>query len=162
MIVAATGHRPQKLTGWSRGGETELMDIAIVRLLDLDPKKVITGMALGWDQVVACAALRMGIPVIAAVPFPQQPDPWRPTQKLLYSHILERCAEVHMLADHYSAHNLQKRNEWMVDHSDRILALWDGKPGGTANCVVYACNREVPVENCWDDWAERSAKLGSY
>jgi len=38
----------------------------------------------------------------------------------------------------YSARNMQRRNEWMVDHSDKVLAVWDGSNGGTGNCVAYA------------------------
>jgi uncharacterized phage-like protein YoqJ len=32
----------------------------------------------------------------------------------------------------------QKRNEWMVDHAQMVIAVWDGSSGGTANCVKYA------------------------
>ena len=33
---------------------------------------------------------------------------------------------------------LQKRNEYMVDNSNEVIAWWDGTNGGTANCVRYA------------------------
>ena len=33
---------------------------------------------------------------------------------------------------------MQKRNEYMVDLADRVIAVWDGSKGGTANCVKYA------------------------
>ncbi|PAD70641.1 hypothetical protein CHH83_02225 [Bacillus sp. 7586-K] len=33
---------------------------------------------------------------------------------------------------------MQKRNEWMVDNSDYVIAVWDGTKGGTGNCVKYA------------------------
>jgi len=33
---------------------------------------------------------------------------------------------------------LQKRNEWMVDNSDAVIAVWDGTPGGPGNTVDYA------------------------
>jgi len=29
-------------------------------------------------------------------------------------------------------------NEWMVDNSDAVIAVWDGTPGATANTVDYA------------------------
>ena len=38
----------------------------------------------------------------------------------------------------YAGYKLQKRNEWMVDHCDILIAVWDGTSGGTANCVNYA------------------------
>jgi uncharacterized phage-like protein YoqJ len=33
---------------------------------------------------------------------------------------------------------MQVRNEWMVDHCNDLLAVWDGSDGGTGNCVRYA------------------------
>jgi len=33
---------------------------------------------------------------------------------------------------------MQKRNEWMVDNSDAVIAVWDGTPGATATAVDYA------------------------
>lgn len=33
---------------------------------------------------------------------------------------------------------MQKRNEYMVDLADRVIAVWDGSKGGTATCVKYA------------------------
>jgi uncharacterized phage-like protein YoqJ len=33
---------------------------------------------------------------------------------------------------------MQKRNEYMVDNSDIVIAVWDGSKGGTYNCVKYA------------------------
>jgi len=33
---------------------------------------------------------------------------------------------------------MQKRNEYMVDNADIVIAVWDGTKGGTCNCVRYA------------------------
>ena len=33
---------------------------------------------------------------------------------------------------------MQKRNRYMVDNSDIVIAVWDGTPGGTENTVRYA------------------------
>jgi uncharacterized phage-like protein YoqJ len=41
---------------------------------------------------------------------------------------------------------LQKRNEWMVDHCDLLIAVWDGSEGGTANCVRYARHHERQIK----------------
>jgi len=41
----------------------------------------------------------------------------------------------------YKASKMQKRNIWIVDNSDGLVAVWDGTPGGTANCVEYARNK---------------------
>lgn len=33
---------------------------------------------------------------------------------------------------------MDKRNRYMVDHADYIIAVWDGKPSGTGKTVMYA------------------------
>jgi uncharacterized phage-like protein YoqJ len=40
---------------------------------------------------------------------------------------------------------MQKRNEWMVDHADAVIAVWDGSPSGTANCIGYARKKRRPI-----------------
>ena len=49
---------------------------------------------------------------------------------------------------------MQKRNEWIVDNSLRLLALWDGSKGGTANCVTYARYGRREIKNVWPEWSE--------
>src|SRR3546814_16271306 len=55
----------------------------------------------------------------------------------------------------YAAWKLQKRNEWMVDHADELVALWDGSRSGTGNCVAYANTSGKPVVNLWPSWERR-------
>ena len=33
---------------------------------------------------------------------------------------------------------------WMVDHTDLLIAVWDGGPGGTANTIRYARSNGFP------------------
>lgn len=40
---------------------------------------------------------------------------------------------------------LHARNHWMVDRAHLLVAVFDGSPGGTAECVRYAEQRAVPV-----------------
>ena len=47
--------------------------------------------------------------------------------------------------DPYAAWKMQKRNEWMVDNSGAVIAVWDGTPSGTANTVKYARKQKKAV-----------------
>ena len=38
-----------------------------------------------------------------------------------------------------------KWNEWMVDHSNRVIAVFNGKASGTKNTIDYAKNNKVEV-----------------
>ena len=42
---------------------------------------------------------------------------------------------------HYSPDCMDKRNCYMVDHADFIIAVWDGRPSGTGETVTYARGR---------------------
>ena len=150
MIVAGTGHRPNKLGGYTRDAQTRLFNTAIKSLEHLQPTKLISGMALGWDQALARACVELNIPFIAAVPFAGQETVWPAASQRAYRELCEAASDFVIVSPGgYSAAKMQIRNEWMVDHCDRVLALWDGSPGGTRNCVDYAKTVNKPISNAW-------------
>lgn len=143
MIYAATGHRPNKL-----GNEYDLVgpyseyirgELKTI-LRNMKPEKVISGMALGVDTLWALVALELNIPVIAAIPFEGQERMWPAKSRSLYNLILtDKRVTKHVVCEGgYAAWKMQKRNEWMVDNCDILVAVWDGTFGGTGNCVAYA------------------------
>lgn len=72
-----------------------------------------------------------------------------------FHRILKRCSSVTVVCDGlYAGFKMQIRNEWMVDRSQRICALWDGSPGGTGNCLAYRGEWQRPVDNLWSQWLE--------
>jgi len=115
-------------------------------------------MALGWDQALAQAAVDMKIPFDAAVPFVGQESRWPAESAKRYRSLLSQARNVTVVCDGgYAAWKLQRRNIWMVDHCDAVLALWNGSDGGTANCVRYADGKR-PVINVWNEWARREVE----
>lgn len=40
---------------------------------------------------------------------------------------------------------MQKRNEYMVNNSDYVIAVWNGKPSGTGNTVEYSKKKNKVV-----------------
>ena len=40
---------------------------------------------------------------------------------------------------------MDKRNKYMVDQSDVIIAVWSGRPSGTGKTVTYALSKGKPV-----------------
>lgn len=142
MIIAATGHRPDKLqNGHSDETLARLVSLAkdYLRRAWTEGDPVISGMALGWDTAWALAALDLGVDLIAAVPFKGQESKWPAKSQELYRDILSRAWLVEVVMEGgYSPPSFQRRNEFMVNRADRICALWDGSPGGTGNCIRYA------------------------
>jgi len=141
LIVAFTGHRPSKVGGYKLPNPTYIRVCQSIEqvLRDLKPEKAISGMALGIDQWAASVCIKNKVPFLAAVPFVGQENIWPEDSKRIYNILLAKAAEVVVVSEgDYSAVKLQLRNEWMVDHCDKVIAVWDGTQGGTANCVKYA------------------------
>lgn len=150
MIISATGHRPHKLGGYTTEATNRLYNVAFGYLAVNRPDRVITGMALGWDQAVGWAAHDLRIPFTAAVPFIGQESKWNPTDQQRYNDLLQLADEVvYVSPDGYAPWKMQVRNKWMVDRGDKILAMWDGTDGGTANCIRYAESIGKPVVNVY-------------
>lgn len=153
-VVAAAGHRPDKLQGGhSLVTRRALGAVAVQHLHYNRPTRVISGMAQGWDQAVAGACVTLGIPFIAAVPFEGQEQVWPAEAQERYFRLLGHAEEVVYVSEYPGARAMELRNRWMVDRADEILALWNGNVGGgTANCIHYAGQRGVPVTNVWSLW----------
>lgn len=158
-VIAVTGHRPHKLGGYDQAIFDALVKLASEKL-SWRPERVITGMALGWDQAVAQACIDLSIPFTAAVPFSGQSNNWPQPAQDFYASLMDAADLVEVVCPGgYAAWKMQRRNEWAVDRAGSVLALWDGTSGGTANCVRYATRLGRPIENCWNDWEPRMRRL---
>ena len=152
QTLAITGHRPDKLGGYSDEVYTRLVRMYTHVFTDLKPARVISGMALGADQAAAEAALGLGIPVTAAVPFTGQESKWPAASQARYREMLAGCTVIVVSEGGYSTAAMQRRNEWMVDHADLLLTLWNGSSGGTRNCVDYAHRVGRNIIHLWKFW----------
>jgi uncharacterized phage-like protein YoqJ len=153
LVVAATGHRPDKLGGYGNLAEhARLEHVAAAFLEQLRPDFAISGMAQGWDSIWARAALRVGVPLVAFVVCGRhlQPSRWPETARLEYHRILSLAWRVDTIAPGpWRNEALQDRNVAMVESASLLVAMWDGSGGGTANCLRYAERRGRPVVNLW-------------
>lgn len=155
IVLAGTGHRPDKLGGYGNDVLTALYRLALGELRTLQPDRVISGMAQGWDTALALAAITMNIHLTAAIPFKGQELRWPTASQERYRTILSKGKVVvrYVSTGGYSAAKMQIRNRWMVDRCNVLLALWNQTPGGTGNCVEYAKGAAgVTIVNCWERW----------
>lgn len=146
--VMVTGHRSVRgeRAAMVRGVLRDILDR--VRLRHPEGVVAVCGMAVGADAEFAEAAIEIGVPLVAAVPVETQADPWPPEAQHRYARLLNRaCHVVEVWKDPaYAAVNIgaqmMARNRWMLDHSDMIVAVWNGqKSGGTYNAVREAHRR---------------------
>lgn len=149
MKICVTGHRPDKLYGYDIHNKewTRLKDMFKELLTEYGCTEAITGMALGVDTVFALAVLELkeegqDIKLHCAIPCKNHPCRWPETSKKQYQEILDKADIVKLVSNEdYKPYLMQKRNAYMVDLADKVIAVWDGTPGGTANCVKYAQKR---------------------
>lgn len=148
-IVAVTGHRPNKLNN-EYDGVGPLSD-AIRKefkkiIEEVRPIVAISGMALGVDLLWAETCLDYGLPMAAAIPFKGQESIWPEKSKQRYYDILAKVTRIYYICEPgYAAWKMQKRNEFMVDRANMLIAVWDGTKGGTANCVQYAQLKGIEI-----------------
>ena len=154
MKVGVTGHRPSKLRwGYDYNHPYWLAVKKLVKqfLLYVKCSDLYTGMALGFDTVCALAVLELrqegyAINLHCAIPCQGHSSKWPDISVRLYDKILHEAQEVIIVTDApYKPYLMQKRNEYIVDRVEKMLALFDGSDGGTGNCVKYARKVDKPV-----------------
>jgi uncharacterized phage-like protein YoqJ len=153
MILSTTGHRKIHVNGYSPYSK-EIFDMLVLTaeqvLSELKPTKVLSGLALNWDQSVCQACINLGIPYIGASPFLGQERKWPESSQKEYRRFVAAAENVVIVSEGgYAAWKMQVRNCYLVDNSDKLLALWDGSEGGTGNAVHYARRINKEIINCW-------------
>lgn len=155
MIVGVTGHRdveqePGELLAFAR------LSVALMR--ERGATEIITGMARGWDLAVARAAFDTGIPYCAAIPFPEQPNLWAEADQVEWAWAVKRASRQIVVGPVALKTYYRKRNCWIVDQSDELWSLFDGSPGGTQHCVLYAGQVGRIVRPLWEPWTRFRAE----
>lgn len=162
MIISGTGHRPNRLGGYSSDVFFKLVDTAKKALVILEPETVLSGMAIGWDTALAVAALELNIRLECAIPFKGQESIWNKDTKEVYFQILDKADKITYVCEPgYAAWKLLKRNVFMNETSDQVLALYDitHTTGGTAHCIKDALKRNKIVQNSWGIFTGESEQL---
>jgi len=65
--------------------------------------------------------------------------------------LLDSCSEVHVISEKYAPNIYTKRNRFMVEASERVIVVYDGREkGGTVDVIRYAHRlkkelREIPL-----------------
>lgn len=155
MIIAGTGHRPDKLGGYDPHTARKVLTFAEDALRLYQPSTVISGMAQGWDMALAQASINLNIPFMAYIPFSGQELVWPSSTRLYYKALLQHAQHVLVCTPgNYSKAAMQIRNQRMVDDCELLLALWNGSPGGTGNCIGYATFQNKPYVNLWPQFLE--------
>lgn len=147
--VCFTGHRPEKLSEAESVVRTKLED-AIRSSVEDGYFVFISGMARGVDIWTAEIVLKErehnpAIKLICASPYKGFEGSWSSDWQKRYNDIMNAADLVRFICPGYSRTCFQIRNEWMVDHSARVIAVYNGEKGGTRNTIKYAKKHNVDI-----------------
>lgn len=99
------------------------------------------------EQVLIAKATKYpNIRLISVVPHEGQANSWTEAWRDRYFRTLELSDDVITLSDRYTRDCYHVRNRYLVDHADKLLALYSGgATGGTAYTVKYAQQKSKEI-----------------
>ena len=115
----------------------------IIKSVNLGYINFISGMALGFDMICAEIVIELkkiysNIKLICALPCKHQDKFWNSKQRIRYENIVKHADLVLCLHEKYTKDCMEERNKYMVDNSSMVIALFNGKKGGTYKTIEYA------------------------
>ena len=153
-----TGHRPYKLPwGYNEHGirffifKNKLQKI-IKRIIKKGYIYFISGMALGADIICAeiIVALKKKHPNIqleCAIPCLNQTCKWKSNNLKRYNYILSKADKLTYVSSTYYYNGcMQKRNLYMIDNSSLLVAIYNGKSGGTQQTITLAKEKNLTIQ----------------
>ncbi len=125
---AVTGHRPDKLGGHDADDNFRAIRRHMRDYLQALPEKrpgLLSGGALGIDQLWIEVGIYLHLPVTVALPFEGYDSKWPAVSREEYRKLLDKCTQVlYICKPGYHPSKLQTRNEWLVKNSDVLVAYW--------------------------------------
>ena len=108
-------------------------------------------MARGVDIWAAQIVLMLrdegyNVKLMCACPYEGFERGWSQEWQKAYREILAAADFVKYVCEGYRRACFQIRNEWMVNHSARVIAVFNGEKSGTKNTIDYATRQNVPVQ----------------
>lgn len=148
-VCSFTGYRPEKLPFGGRRdseGYRRLYSVLFGEIEALVQKGVRTfqcGMARGVDlmcgQIVVELKEKYNIGLISVLPCTDQCRLWAREDQEIYNRLLRSSdSVVEITSEPYSDGCMLKRNRFLVETAQYLLAVFDGKHGGTMYTVNYA------------------------
>lgn len=146
-----TGNRPQKLPwGFDENDPRcealkKVLKDTILSAISQGYTHFISGFANGVDMMAAeiLIALKnqqpdLGIFLEGAIPCPSQSNSWNEQSKDRYQTLKSQADKITEVSPLYTPYCMAKRNQYMVDSSSLLIAVWGGQSGGTQSTIKYA------------------------
>lgn len=157
-FCCCTGHRPQGFPfkyGIDKQKQYAYLQALAKKIelaiIDYGILNFISGMAVGADldfaEIVLTLRDKYPITLECAIPCQNQTLKWSDTDKLRYDDILKRADEINLISKRYTPECMLKRNRYMVNKSELVIAVFNGiERGGTWYTINYAKKNNKKIE----------------
>lgn len=144
--AAFTGHRTYC------GQADEALRQAVVACHARGVRTFLSGMAVGFDlaaaeAVSACRKVLPGVRLVAVVPFEGQQTHFSEADRLRFERLVAGADETVVVSPCYHRGVYAVRNDFLVAHASRLIAWFDGSPGGTHYTVRRALRAGRRIDN---------------
>ena len=147
--IAFSGYRTDKLPENIDPIRMKLIE-TVKQCVDEGFDTFLCGMADGFDLMAGGVILELkekyDLKLTCVIPFEDDRK-----KSEIYNNVLNKSDDKVVLSDAFSYDTYFKRNEYMVDHCDKLICYYDGRYGGTEYTVDYAKTKCVPIINLWDN-----------
>lgn len=152
-----TGHRPFHLPGNGDENNPELrrilssLQLKIIKSIDEGFTTFVTGMAQGVDMWSAKMIMELRlrnphIKLVAVLPFKNQNRDFSKIEKYDYDSILHASDQVICLSERYHDNCMRERNQYMVDHSSKLIGVIKYFKSGSGMTVNYAKKQGIDID----------------
>lgn len=136
------GHRPEGIL-LSETTAKKWLRYQILSAIENGYSTFITGMGMGVDIWAAETVLQLrkenpSLHLIAVEPYPGFAGKWSREWLERYNKVLDEADLVKQLYPHYNPAGINSRINWMVEHSSRLITIYNGSKGYTGSFVEYA------------------------
>ena len=152
LRVGVTGHRvlEEKTRRWAARQLDDLFSFLAGLPPSAAPRRALSSLAIGADQVFAEAAHHHGIPIEVVIPFASFIEDFaKGAERDSYERLLSAATSIaHLPWAERSDEAYLAGGVWVVDHCDLLIAIWNGEKaagaGGTGEVVDYSRDAGKP------------------
>lgn len=136
------GHRPESIL-LSETNAKEWLRHQILQTIADGFTTFITGMGMGVDIWAAQIVIELrssnpSLHLIAVEPYPGFAAKWSEEWRNSYELVIRNADLVRRMSHTYNPSAINARINWMIDHSSRLIAIYNGTKGYTGSFIEYA------------------------
>lgn len=155
--VCFSGHRPEKLFHGgdeAYAGTNRLKSIIYKEIYDSYAQgytNFMSGLARGIDiwaaeMVVDFKHIHPEVRLIGVKPYRNHGETFKGTEKWRFNHIIESCDDIIVISETYNKGCMRARNEYMVEHSSKLIAVVSDFQSGTGQTINLARKKGLDIK----------------